>query len=447
MSSSSLYIKTSNKKIFFIFFTWFLTALFFTFQFFLRSSPNGLKTQLLSEFSLNPATFGFFASVYYWPYAFLQIPVGFLLDTFGPKKILRFGSIVCVLGVFAFAFSPTFPLALLSRFLIGLGASVGFISGVRLNTLWVPKKYLALSIGALAAMGKIFGGAFSAGFLKTMIQWTQNWRTIFYTLGIFGVFLVLAIWIFVKNGPEDNFQEEKLKNTMEDKNSSKINKSLFSVLLQPSIFLLGLYGYSLYTMLSVFGDVHSSEFLSLRFQHMGLPFGQEKQWLASLIFIGSAIGAPTFSYLSDLFKKRKFFLVLCSFMVLLLSSLLFYGPLFGALVGPLIFFTGFFVGGHILIFAAATDVVPRKSLGIALGAINGSMILSGAFHNALMGFLLKFFSQHTTGVINLQVYQYSFLGLSIMFFMALIGVFFLKESHPHKNPLPKNIEILQNPGL
>lgn len=466
----------SKKNLFFqstslnISLTWMLTAFFFAFQFFLRSSPNGMKEQLLEEFSLSLTSFGFLASVYYWPYAFMQIPVGLLLDKIGPKTVLRFGSLLCVVGTFCFAFAPSFPLALLSRFCIGLGASVGFISGVRLHALWIPKKYLAFSIGSLQAAGKILGGAFSVGFLKFFVQWAGNWRSVLLFLGCFGLSLVGLIWLFIKNGPQDDFHQSVAKASQEQEDSSQgptspqhlqegptspqhlrespqknfqstsssalktsSKKSPFSLLFQRNILLLCLFGYSLYTMLSVFGDVYSADFLQLRLSLLGQTLGSEKSWMSSLVFLGSATGAPFFSFVSDFFKKRKFFLLLCSFMVLLLSSLLFYGPLLGSFgVMMLLYVVGFFTGGYVLIFAMATDLIPPKSLGIILGAMNGSMILSGALHNALAGYLLQYFSLYEKGVLTLLAYEKTFCCLSVMFLASFLGACFLPESHPRR---------------
>lgn len=407
------------------FFTWLVTSLFYAFQFFLRSAPNSLQEQLMKDFAIDSAAFGLFSSAYYWSYSFLQIPVGAALDLLGPKKMLRFGTSVCVLGAIIFALSPNFSIAILGRFLLGAGAAVSFIGSVRMNTLWVTGSYLAFAIGSLTAMGKILGGAASVRYLKDIIALMPNWHQAVLLLCAIGAFFVVMLWIFAKNGPEDHFEPNIKHFSMKN-----IGQELFGVIREPMLWKVGLYGYALYLSLSVIGDTYSTGFFSQR-------LGVSKDvacGISSWILLGSAAGAPFLSFLSDFIKRRKPILMVSSFFVVVLAYFVFYGPSCSiATMKILTFLFGFFAGGQALIFAIAVESVGIRRAGMALGLVNCLLMFGGAMHNPLVGFILKkFWTGETLNDIplyHLSNYQLAFLSVYVMFILAFLLSFFMKESH------------------
>lgn len=407
------------------FFTWLITALFYSFQFFLRAAPNSLQDQLMKEFSLNSVQFGLFASAYYWSYSLLQIPVGTALDILGPKKMLRIGTTVCVLGAVIFGLSSNFPMALFGRFLLGAGAAVSFIGSVRMNTIWISSTFLAFAIGSLTAVGKILGGAASVRYLKDIIHSMDNWHQAVLMLCGIGGFLVLLLWIFLKNGPEDNF-EPNIK-TFSPK---AIGQELLSVIKEPMLWIVGFYGYALYLSLSVMGDTYSTGFFMKR-----LMVDKEiASGISSWILLGSAAGAPFLSFVSDSIQRRKPILIFSSLGVVTLASFLFYGPLLSLnAMRIMTFLFGFCAGGQALIFAIAVESVGLRRAGMALGLVNCLLMLGGAMHNPLVGQLLSLVGEKVESngiaIYTLENYQWAFSSVYVMFIVAVVLSFFMKETH------------------
>jgi len=71
-------------------------------------------------------------------YSGLQIPVGVLLDRFGPKALMLAGAALMTLGQATVAFAPSIPLAVAGRVLVGAGDATIFISVIRLTSSWLP---------------------------------------------------------------------------------------------------------------------------------------------------------------------------------------------------------------------------------------------------------------------------------------------------------------------
>lgn len=399
---------------------WGITSLFYGFQFFLRSSPNAMKLPLMEAFHLDVQWFGIFTAAYYWAYSLLQIPVGMLLDTWGPKHVLRWGMILCVAGAILFNVAPFFGLAVLGRCLIGAGAAVSFIGSVRMNTLWFPPTCIAIAIGLLSSVGKI-GGALSNAVLPKWIAWSTSWHEILWILTGLGAFLTVLLWIFGKNGPKDKFSTSGTS-----LQGRELWGSLMQVLKSSIVWKVGLYGYAMYLTLSVFSDGYSIAFLQ---ESLGVPQKMAED-LACLTPLGSCFGAAIVSYLSDYFKRRVLFLRLCALLTLFCSSLVFFGPAFSPPMAALCLFGfGFCSGGQILIFTIAAQSFPIRLAGIAVGVVNSILMAGGALHNPLVGTILKW-----TGGHALWDYRMAFCSLSLFFGVAFILSLYIPENYPKPSP-------------
>jgi MFS family permease len=75
-------------------------------------------------------------------YAGLQVPVGVLLDRFGPKLLIGGGAILMLAGQALLAVAPTFGLAVVGRVLVGAGDAMTFISVIRLLASWFSGRIL-----------------------------------------------------------------------------------------------------------------------------------------------------------------------------------------------------------------------------------------------------------------------------------------------------------------
>jgi sugar phosphate permease len=416
--------------------TWCLTALFFGFQFFLRSSPNAMGDCLGAYFNIGVKHLGWFSSVYYISYSLLQIPTGIALDMWGPKRVLRIGTTICVAGSVVFALAPTFSVALLGRMLIGFGAAAAFIGTIRVTTLWFTPAYLAFSIGLLSAVGKL-GGALANKTLPQLMVSDLSWQSLIWMLSGLGGFLSLLIWLFVRNGPQDKFHGAG------GQTWSLTQKEVFAVLKNPTVWAMGLYGYAMYLVLSVFSDTYSINFLSSRLAITKQAAGSLSAWAP----IGSAVGALVISFLSDRLKKRRFFLRICSCATLIISSIIFFGPPLSVdLVRILLLLLGISSSGQILIFAIVAESFSTRLTGVVTGITNALMMAGGALHNPLVGWLIHRSYENRPSTIGAEViytltdYRVAFSSISLCFFAATIISFFAKETHPsRKKPVNQAI--------
>lgn len=130
---------------------------------------------LSSDTGLGAVDLGLLTSVYFLVFAAAQIPVGILLDRFGPRRVQSALLLVAAAGAGLFAVSTGFLPLLIARAMIGLGVAAALTSGLKSIVLWYPGERVALLNGYMIMLGSL--GAVTATapaeYLLTWIGWRQ----------------------------------------------------------------------------------------------------------------------------------------------------------------------------------------------------------------------------------------------------------------------------------
>jgi sugar phosphate permease len=172
----------------------------FVLSFFHRTAPAAITGELTQAFAINSAVLGTLAATYFYVYTLLQVPVGVLADTLGPRRILAAGSLVAGIGSLAFALAPTWEVAAAGRTLVGIGVSVAFIAILKVSAVWFPASRFATLNGVTMFVGNL--GAVIAGAPLAWIVAQTSWRTVFVGLALLSTALGLATWWKVRDRPE-----------------------------------------------------------------------------------------------------------------------------------------------------------------------------------------------------------------------------------------------------
>lgn len=165
-----------------------------------RTSFGVASVDAIDRFHINAAQLAVFTSLQLAVYAFAQIPVGLLVDRFGPRKLMVAGAFVMAVGQVTLAFTTSYPVAIFARMLIGAGDATAFLSVMRLIPAWIPLRHAPLLGQLTGAVGQ-FGQFLSAVPFLSLLHAT-NWQTGFVSLGAVGVLLALAAGVLVKDSPE-----------------------------------------------------------------------------------------------------------------------------------------------------------------------------------------------------------------------------------------------------
>lgn len=147
-----------------------------------------------STFDLSDSARGFLNSVFFWSYALLQIPAGWLVDRFGVRRVYAIGFFFWTLVSAMTGYVNNIYELVVLRLLLGAGESVGAPASLRWIRWNCPEQERGFAVGIYMAGTKI-GAAIGvpiAAFLITAL----NWRAMFFICGASG-FLWLIAWLFL----------------------------------------------------------------------------------------------------------------------------------------------------------------------------------------------------------------------------------------------------------
>jgi MFS family permease len=180
----------------------------------LRSITATISPELVSEFNLSAGDLGLLGGGYFLGFASVQIPLGYLLDSKGPKKIVSYFLLIAILGMVSFALSKNFTILLLSRILIGVGVGACLMGPLTAYRIWFQDETQQRANSWMLMTGAI--GMLSSSLPVQFFLPIIGWRAIFGVLALLTLLTIFLIIYFIPNWD----QKENRKNT-EDKGSLK----------------------------------------------------------------------------------------------------------------------------------------------------------------------------------------------------------------------------------
>jgi MFS family permease len=165
-----------------------------------RTSLGVAGIDAADRFAISASALSAFSILQLLVYAGMQIPVGLMVDRFGPRKVLALGTVLFTTGQLAFGLSHAYATALGARALLGLGDAMTFISVLRLGAHWFPARRGPL-IGQVAALSGMAGNLISTIVLSRVLH-TFGWTATFAGSAVAGVIVLALLLLFLRDHPE-----------------------------------------------------------------------------------------------------------------------------------------------------------------------------------------------------------------------------------------------------
>ncbi|TFG42015.1 MAG: MFS transporter [Syntrophobacterales bacterium] len=151
-----------------------------------------IAPNLAADLNIGPADLGLLTSAYFVSFAAFQLPLGVLLDRFGPRRVAAGLLVFAAAGAMMFAMAGGLSGLFVGRALIGLGVSAGYMAAIKAYTLWFPPQQWPQINGLHLAAGGI--GALSATLPVEFALTYADWRGLFIVLSILSAIVASAIF-------------------------------------------------------------------------------------------------------------------------------------------------------------------------------------------------------------------------------------------------------------
>lgn len=164
-----------------------------------RSVNAVIAPNLQRDLGIGAGDLGTLTAAYFIAFAAFQLPLGILLDRFGPRRVQAMLLLSAALGAVVFAIGSNLGHLITGRALIGLGVAGGLMSAMKAIALWLPKERWALANGVFMTAGGL--GALAATLPVELALEHAHWTMLFWGLAGLTVLASLTIFFVVPERP------------------------------------------------------------------------------------------------------------------------------------------------------------------------------------------------------------------------------------------------------
>lgn len=376
---------------------------------FFRASNVTIGLDLMRDLAIGPEALGGLTGAFFFGFAAMQIPCGFLFDRYGPRRTVVGMLILATIGGIVFTLAQTWPILLTGRVLMGAGFGVMLIGSMVVISRWFPADRFSTLTAMVLSIGLL--GNLAA---TTPLAWASQasgWRVVFGAAVVLTALATIAVWAVVRDAPPGH---PFLVRTPEP--PRQMLQGLMEVLRNPRlrpILALNFCNYACtFTVQGLWGG----------------PFLREVHGLSTIeagnvlfiAVIAYQVGMLAFGPLDRLLDTRKWIAIGGSLVVIsILAALAFASrpPVWipiAAILG-----IGFFSASSTMVMTHARGIFPDRLIGRGIATINTSVMLGVACMQAFSGVILGAFEPLPDGARTETAYRALFGVLTLVLIVAV----------------------------
>lgn len=399
---------------------WLIAAVYYFYQYMLRSAPAVMLPQLSEAFGLSAAGVASLVGLFYFGYSPFSLVAGAAMDRFGPRKVVPLGAAAVGIGALLFATGNS-EAASVGRLLQGAGGVFALVGAIYIATRSFPASLAATLIGATQMFGMAGGsaGQFMVGpAIGAGLPWTSFWTG----MGIAGLVICVLLFVLLPGQAAPAGRDGGLKS---------IAAGFGTVFRNPQSILCGMIAGLMFIPTTIFDMVWGVRYVQ---EAMGHDYTDAVMRSATVPF-GWIIGCPLLGFLSDRLGRRRPVIIGAALVLLACLAWILYGPanVFPPYVLGLL--TGIASGAAMLPYTVIKEANPSEVSGTATGVIN---FLNFTF-SALLGPVFATLLRNAAGgaeVMTREHYQSAFQPLLYGVALAIILTFILRETGVAVRPSP-----------
>jgi len=392
---------------------WLLTAVFYFYQYAMRSAPAVMMPDLTAAFGMTAVGVASLVGLFYWGYAPFSLIAGVAMDQVGPRAVVPLGAAAVAIGAILFSTGDT-TLGSVGRFMQGAGGVFALIGAIYLVSTYMPASRAATMIGVTQMFGMAGGsaGQFAVG---PIIAGGVKWDSFWLVTGLIGIPIAICLFVLIpsRKASESGARPSGMGSAL---------RGFGTVFSNPQSILCGLIAGLIFMPTTIFDMVWGVRFLE---EAHSIPYSEAVLRSASVPF-GWIIGCPLLGWISDRIGRRRPVIIGAGLVLVLCLAMILYGP--AGLLPPYLLglLTGIASGSAMINYTVIKEANRPELSGTATGVINFINFSMTALFGPIFARMLA--KQSAGGARGLGHYQDTFQPLLYGVALAIILAFLLRET-------------------
>ena len=393
---------------------WLVTAVYYFYQYSLRSAPAVMMPQLSEAFGLTTMGVASLAGLFYYSYSPFSLIAGVALDRLGPRSVVPIGAAAVGVGALLFA-SGNPQAASIGRLLQGAGGVFALIGAAYIATTNFPASRAATLIGATQMFG-MAGGSAGQFVVGPIIGAGVPWSTFWAGMGLLGLVISGLLVVLLPSAKPAARRDDWLKPAL---------AALGTVFRNPQSLLCGIIAGLLFIPTTIFDMTWGVRYLQ---DARGVDYASAVL-RSSMVPIGWMIGCPLLGLFSDRLGRRKPVIIAGATVLLVTLAWILFGipSVFPPYILGLI--AGIGSGAAMLPYTVIKEANPPETSGTATGVVNFLNFTFSALLTPVFGRVLVNAAGGGSDM-RLEHYQTAFAPMLFGVGLAILLTLFLKETGP-----------------
>lgn len=395
-------------------------TLFFFYEFIQANMFASIAADIMRDFKIQADKMAFMSSIYYLANVVFLFVAGIVLDRFSIKKTLVVSMFLCVISTFVLSYSESYSVALMCRFITGIGSAFCFLGPVRLASRWFPPKRMALVTGAIVTMAMT--GGMIAQYPLTKLVTFVGWRQAVEDVGLLGLVMMLVMMLWIREKPQEREEpgQHRYINIFKAARTAYLNTQFVRAAFFASLMNMAI---------AIFGAMMGTLYLE---QRMGIS-AEQAAMINGMLFLGSIVGSPLIGWISDKVGLRVLPMKVGVLVALIVLLIILYAPVSINIMMVLFFLLGLFTSAQVISYALVAESSSPLMTATAVSVV--SIVTQGGYcvyQNLFSKLLTSSGAMHLVNgvpVYSLNSYQHAAIVLPIGLVVAFVMLLGLRETH------------------